>query len=168
MSYWSKFFFEAERQLLDLSRIGLLSCVGETCRAPEIMSAENPLCDIELNQAVYTAGEKVVADVARLVNPTPDPEIVDLRIWFVDPSQGKELVLLEQEVNLPSGFYQDFGPTTVGTVKASDPVGAFELNCRLQHSVSGETLHLDVNPFEIQQEEALVLIPLRGMARFRR
>lgn len=112
--------------------------------------AENPLCNLELNQAVYTAGDMIIADVARLANPTPDLATVDVRVWFKHPNSGKELVLLEREVNLPSGFDQDFGPKTMRTVKISDPVGAFELNCRVQDSVSGETLHLDVNPFENQ------------------
>ena len=112
--------------------------------------AVNPLCDLELNQAVYTAGDMIIADVARLANPTSDPAIVDVRVWFKDPSSGKELVLLDRGVNLPAGFDQDFGPRTVRTISADDPVGAFELNCRVQDTVSGETLHLDVNPFENQ------------------
>ena len=35
--------------------------------------AVNPLCDLELNQAVYTAGDMIIANVARLANPTPNP-----------------------------------------------------------------------------------------------
>ena len=144
-------FYEAERQRLDNFRIGLLNCAGETCWALEDDSlAKNPLCDIELNQVVYTNRDKIIADVARLANPTPDPANVDLRVWFEDPSQGNELVVKEKVLNLLPGFNQDFGPWTVRIVKGSDPVGVFELKCRLQDSVSGETLNLDVNPFEIQ------------------
>ncbi len=115
-----------------------------------------PLCDIELNQASYTAGETITTVEWRLANAGPDALEVELKAWLEIP--GESLLSLlnvgdDGSLVLPSGLDIDLTdsgvqlniPVTVGF-----PLGNYAINCRLLDPTTGATLSLDLNPFEIQ------------------
>jgi hypothetical protein len=98
-------------------------------------------------------GDQVIAQVARLANPGPNPVPVEVKLWFEVPESPPVPFLTvgaDGSFVLPSGFNQDFGPLTLATVQASYPRGQYQFNCRLLHAVTGAPLAEDSNPFQLQ------------------
>ena len=52
--------------------------------------------------------------------------------------------------NSENGFDNDFGPLYLLPVDRTLMAGGYEFNCRLLDPATGETLTLDVNPFDIR------------------
>ena len=112
-----------------------------------------PKCDIELDQATYTAGDTVTAASRRLTNPGADDTAVEIKTWFDRPELPPVSILsagADGSVVLPAGFDQDFGPMALAPVTVDTPLGPHVLNCRLLDPVTGETLSVDINRFEIE------------------
>lgn len=121
--------------------------------AGPITLPEIPKCDIELDQATYTAGDTVTAASRRLTNPGADATAVEIKTWLDRPELPPVSILsagADGSVVLPAGFDQDFGPMALASVTVDTPLGPHALNCRLLDPVTGETLSVDINQFEIE------------------
>jgi hypothetical protein len=51
---------------------------------------------------------------------------------------------------LPPQFDQDFGPIRFAPVDPISPRGLYQLDLRILDTVMGDSLHFDMNQFEIQ------------------
>ena len=126
-----------------------LQCLFGPC--PDVI--QPVVCDIQMNQASYTVGDTVTAQVARIANPGPDPVAIEIKTWF----EGTE-ISPASDINIGSdGTYilapeydQDFGPMPLVTVTPDIPLGTYEYNCRMIDPVTGRPVTLDRNPFDIQ------------------
>ncbi|ETX07801.1 MAG: hypothetical protein ETSY2_09085 [Candidatus Entotheonella gemina] len=112
-------------------------------------------CDITMSQPVYMNGAEVTAMEIRITNSGPDPVPVEAKIWQVLPDAPvappePPVNLAELPLELPPEYDQDFGPHVFFPVTADIPRGSYEVNCRLIHLVTGETLSTDINPFAIR------------------
>ncbi len=115
--------------------------------------AADPVCDVQLNQDVYMAGDTVTADVFRVANPSADPRPIELKTWFGIPGMDPLSFFrtgADGSIVLSPGFDQDFGPITLQPVTAGTPPGSYQFDCRLLDPATGEELALDVNMFEVQ------------------
>lgn len=125
---------------------------GDAAFKTFILPHRQPVCDVQLNKTSFGNGETVIAQVARLANPGPDPVPVEVKAWFEVPGRLPAPFLTvggDGSLLLPSGFDQNFGPLGLLTVQGALPRGSYSFNCRLLHAVSGARLSEDSNPFQI-------------------
>lgn len=113
-----------------------------------------PICDIQLSQTTFVNGNQVIAQVARLANPGPNPVPVEVKLWFELPGSLPPVPFLTVGADgsfvLLAGSDQDFGPLNLVTVLPSFPRGPYSFNCRLLHAVTGALLGEDFNAFQLQ------------------
>lgn len=119
----------------------------------EITATADPSCDFQLSQQTYRNGDAVVANVARLVNPSSGPVKIELKTWFTG-SNGSSTphinVGSDGLIDLPAGHNQDYGPIPLFTVTAATPRGQHEFGCRLIDPVTGRQITIDRNFYTIQ------------------
>ena len=118
----------------------LYSCLFGSCESLAL-----PRCTLNLNQAAYVAGETVMLQNFHVVNPTSDT--VDLKLWLSVPGFPPVTVIAG---GLPAGFDQNFGTIFFQAIPPWFPLGTYGIDCRMLATVTGETLGLDLNPFEVQ------------------
>jgi hypothetical protein len=51
---------------------------------------------------------------------------------------------------IPAGFDQEFGPAALFGVTPAFPLGTYGFHCRMMSTVTGETLAIDINHFDIE------------------
>jgi hypothetical protein len=117
----------------------LYSCLFGPC-----LTLIRPICGIDLNQGVFFIGDVVTADTLRIATTS---EVVDLKFWLTAPGFPP---LPWASAPIPALYDQNFGPLPLFTVEETFPVGIWEFNCRMTSIVTGETLVLDQNPFEVR------------------
>ncbi len=117
------------------------------------LSSGVPLCEIELTQSVYGTGDTVRTAIFWLTNPELQEQSVEVKIWLEKPGlppvaagNGRRA----EEIVLPSGFANDFGPTDVLWVSPDTPRGLYGFHCRILDPVTGDTLLEDRNPFRVE------------------
>jgi hypothetical protein len=111
------------------------------------------ICDIEMSQSAYTAGDTATAQVFRIANPGAENVPVEWKVWLRIPSIPPIPVInigAGGSLVLPAGFDLDFGPIGLFPVTAGTPLGSYEFSCRMLDPVTGELLSEDLNPFTIQ------------------
>jgi hypothetical protein len=110
-----------------------------------------PICDNHMSQSIFTLGQNVIADSVRVVN-SGDSQRVEFKYWTVwpDGATSPRYTSKSRGEFVPSGFDREYGPVRLFKVRSDTPVGAYQYNCRVLDPGTGETLHLDVNPFEVQ------------------
>ena len=114
---------------------------------------QGPICEVELNQAIYLTGDSVVATSLRIANPTAETIAVEGKLWFDRPGArpfARTGILPPGSVDLAPGSDRELGPVTLATVAAGLPRGTYAFNCRLIDPVTGDHLVLDANPFELR------------------
>ncbi len=116
-----------------------------TCLSGSCESLALQRCTLNLNQAAYVSGETVMLQNFHIVNPTSDT--VDLKLWLGVPGFPPVTVIAG---GLPAGFDQNFGTIFFQAIPPWFPLGTYGINCRMQSTVTGETLGLDLNSFEVQ------------------
>jgi len=113
-----------------------------------------PICDIQLNRGTFLNGDQIVARVARLGNPGPSPQPVEVKLWFEQPDGVTTVPVLtagaDSSFVLSSGFDNDYAPLGLATVQTSTPRGTHRLNCRVLNPATGETLSEDSKPFQVE------------------
>ncbi len=114
--------------------------------------SNHSLCNIQMSQPIYTAGDTVTASVFRLANQGASPVSVEWKVWLETPS-GPSISFINLGADgtfvLPAGFDQDFGPLPLFPA-AGLPTGTYELSTRVLNPVTGELLSEDLNVFEVQ------------------
>lgn len=111
-----------------------------------------PVCDVRLNRATYLGGDAVVAQVARLANPTAVALPVEVKLWFEQPDGLASPCLSvggDGSFVLPPGSDTDYGPLSLTLVSLTTPRGTHRFNCRVLHAVTGELLAEDINPYDV-------------------
>jgi hypothetical protein len=109
-------------------------------------------CGIDMNQAIYTPGDTVTAQVFRIANLGSGPVPVEWKVWLGTPFRAPISIInigADGTFVLPAGFDYDFGPLNLFSA-ASLPAGFYELSTRVLDPITGETLCEDLNVFEIQ------------------
>ncbi len=113
-----------------------------------------PVCDVRLNRTTYLSGDQIVAQVARLTNPTSTALSVEVKLWFEQLGGASAAPFLTVGADgafvLPPGFDTDFGPLQLATVQALTARGTYKFNCRVLHAVTGELLAEDFNLYEVR------------------
>jgi len=110
-----------------------------------------PVCDIQMSQASYTAGETVTVSVFRISNPTTNLVSVEWAVWLEIPTIPPiSLVNIGASGTfiLSQGFDRDYGPFPLFSATGLPP-GNYELSCRLLDPVTKKLLAEDLNTFEI-------------------
>ncbi len=111
-----------------------------------------PVCDIQMSQESYTAGDIVTASVFRISNPDIDSVSVELAVWLKVPAISPISFVnvgADGSVVFPSGFDQDYGPLPLFPA-AGLPPGNYEFSCRLLDPITKKLLAEDLNTFQIQ------------------
>jgi hypothetical protein len=111
------------------------------------------LCDIGMSQATYTNGDTVATQFFRLANQTQSDVALEWKAWLtgvgIDPISLLN-VGADGSIILPAGLDTDFGAISLFPVTPGIPRGTYGFNCRLLDPVTGETMTLDENLFDIQ------------------
>ncbi len=109
-------------------------------------------CEIEMSQAVYTAGDTVTAQVFSIANNGIGSASLEWKVWLGTPF-GSPISIVNMGANgtfvLPQGYNLDLGPLSLFSA-AILPAGFYEFSARLLDPTTGETLCDDLNVFEIQ------------------
>ena len=110
-----------------------------------------PTCDNQMSQSIFTLGQNVIANSVRVVN-SGDSQRVEFKYWTVwpDGATSPRYTSSGRGEFVPSGFDREYGPVRLFTVRSDTPVGTYQYNCGVLDPGTGETLHLDINPFEVQ------------------
>jgi hypothetical protein len=118
-----------------------------------ISTGSSPLCDIQMNQATYTDGDTITANVFRIANLTAALLALEWKVWLGVPGFPPISIFnlgADGTFVLPAGTDYDFGPVSLFSVTAALPRGSYELSCRMLDPVTGELLAEDRNFFDIQ------------------
>ncbi len=111
-----------------------------------------PVCDIQMSQASYTAGDTVTASVFRISNPGTVPVALEWAAWLEIPTIPPISIVnigADGTFVLPPGFDQDLGPLPLFPA-AGMPPGSYEFSSRLLDPITKKLLAEDLNTFEIQ------------------
>ena len=106
-----------------------------------------------MSQSIYTLGETVTASSWCIANPGVESVAVEGKSWIVRPNGDTipEVRLgADGSFVLSSGFDMDIGPRALFTVGPGTDTGSYEFNCRLLDPVTGETIMLVQNFFDVQ------------------
>ncbi len=115
----------------------------------------DPVCDIRLSQESYGPGEMITAETAIIANPADKPLALELKIWMNIP---RAAALSLFNLGADGGFvlppHADLKVDRVPLAMVDDSFapGAYELNCRFMDPITGRTLYVDTNAFDIAAE----------------
>lgn len=112
-----------------------------------------PSCDIEMNQAIYSEGDSVTADVFQLANPSAAPLAMEVKVWWdlpVGPPSTLFNLGADGSMVVPAGWEANLGPFPIHSVNSSTPRGTYEFSCRLLDPITGKLLFEDVKPYKVE------------------
>ena len=115
----------------------------------------DPVCDLELSQVTYAIGDTVTAATVDITNPEDQEVALELKIWLASSASSPQSILnlgSDGTVTLPAHTDVTIGPVPFLPLDNSYTAGTYELNCRFIDPVTGRTIALDVNTFEIEED----------------